>query len=423
MILLQVIYWVQLNLFSEMFNSSDSGRFNLFFSSLIILVVFILLFSGCADEPSSLGLNFLPPGDTAGIRIFDSSVDTMLITSTNIKQYVNTSQSGNLLIGMSSNYDSKALVKFSNLSSDYDSSTILSATLTLTYQNYYFPNTTSDSLGQISFDIFTVSENLNYYTITLDSVTSNSFGTISQGGYSGTPTGDSEKVNINLNTNLVKDWLEYAADTNYQVKNYGIALIPNNSSSTVKGFYSVMNSSSDLRPQLTIILTKNNDTDTLNYSGSQNLSLVNTSFQSNPEIFRLQSGVSYSQVLKFDLSKIPQGAIINDVQLFLTLDTANSEFTSQTIYKIRAQYISDTSGWVTETFPYFESAQGSTTQYVIRVIAPFQRWFSGQTNFGILLRPYNNFSNLDLFSFFDVTATDITLRPRVIIKYTPRIIP
>jgi hypothetical protein len=159
----------------------------------------------CTDNPSTLGLNFIPPGETTGVRIFDSYIDTMQIVSTNIKKYINTYSSSNLMVGQSGSYNSKGLVKFTNLNSNYDSATVLQAVLKLKYRNYYFPNTPQDSTGQISFNAYTVQTNLNYGSVTLDSVNSNTFGTSSQGNYTGSPAADSQEVDITLNPTLVKN--------------------------------------------------------------------------------------------------------------------------------------------------------------------------------------------------------------------------
>jgi len=220
------------------------------------IVILSLYTVGCADDPSSLGLNFIPPGETTGVRIFDSYIDTMEIISTNHMYYVNTSSSTNLMVGKNGDYDSKGLLLFTGLSGDYDSAIVNSAVLKLNYMNYYFPSSSADSLGQISFDVFKIEQNLNFSTITLDSVNSTSFGIISQGNYTGSPTTDSQEVFITLNSAMVKDWLEYAADTNYANKNHGIVLSPGNASSVIKGFYSSLSSLQDLRSSIQIIVTK-----------------------------------------------------------------------------------------------------------------------------------------------------------------------
>jgi hypothetical protein len=384
----------------------------------LALIYSSLYISGCADNPTSLGKNFLPPNDTTGVKVFDSYTDTMQFTSRNIRKYVNTSASPNLIVGQSGNYNSKALIKFYNLSQSYDSAVVNSAVLQLKYDNYYFPTAHSDSLGNISFDIYTVERDVNYGTVTVDSINSTLFGTVSQGNYTGSPV-DTQTLNINLNSLLVQNWLSYAADTSHGVHNYGIVLYPNTSSAVLKAFYSGV-TAPGLRPLLRIILTKGGQTDTITTDETQTVSLVTTSFNPDPGIFRLQGGVSYIQTLRFTQNKIPPTATINDAQVILTLDSADSKFSTQTAYQIIAYYISDTSnGITTETGLYYGNPSGN--QYTIRIIQPFQRWVQGQTNWGIEIVPYNQTYNLDLFTFYDINAADHSKRPRVIIKYTPRV--
>lgn len=383
---------------------------------------------GCSDDPSDLGLNFIPPGETTGVRVFDSYIDTMQITSTNVKYYVNTSNSANLMVGKNGTYDAKGLIKFGNISGDYDSATVNSATLTLKYRNYYFPVSPADSLAQISFDIYKVQQPLNFSSITLDSVNSGSFGTTSQGSYTGTPTADTQEVSISLNTAMVKDWLEYAADTNYSGKNYGIVLSPNSASNVIKAFYSGALTNENVRPKLQIIVTKNNDTDTLYTTTASTVSLTDATINPNNETFSLQAGVSYVQIMNFDMSRLPQTATINDVQLYLTLDTANSMFSRESAYKIGCLYVSDTaSGYKTTGFS-FDGTPDNSGRYMTRLVSsfqpsPFQRWLLGQPNYGIMIFASNQINNLDRLSFYSSTTSDPNKRPRVVIKYTPRVAP
>lgn len=382
-------------------------------------MTFSLLSLNCADNPSSLGLKFIPPGETTGVRIFDSYVDTMAITSTNIKKHYHPADS-NLIIGISGTYNSKSLIKFNSLNPNYDSATVLQAVLKLRYRNYYFPGTPSDSAGQISFDVYKVQTNLDYAKVTYDSITSTTFGTKSQGSYTGSPAADSLEVDITLNPALVKDWLEYRADTSYPMKNYGIGLLPNASSAVLKGFYS---GQENLKPVLYYIVNKFGDIDTVSDDVSQRVFLADASLQGNQEFF-LQAGISYVQIMKFDVSHLPSTATINDAQLFLTLDSSASIFTKQTVKKLTANYITDTAGLLIESS--FEGAPTSTpNQYMFRLVSafqqsPFQRWLNGQTNYGLLLSAQTNLINLDRFAFYDVNSTIFNTKPRIIIKYTPR---
>lgn len=411
-----------------MTNNSPGNAKKLCF--LAVYVSFILALSiitnGCADDPSSLGLKFIPPGDTTGIKIFDSRIDTMPITFTSIRKYINTNTSGNLIVGQNNNnYSSKGLIKFTQLDNNHDSATVNSATLTLTYRNYYFPVSTADSLAQVSFDVYTVNQNMDYSTFTVDSIQTSTFGTTSQGNYTGIPTADTQEVTISLNPSMVKDWLEYAANNSYPVVNNGMVLSPNPSSAVLKAFYSSIPGNGNVRPALTIISTKNGVTDTMITREGLTFSLVTGTPASFSEVFPVQSGIMYIENLKFNLSHIPSTATINDAQIFLSLDSINSKFTSQTVKRIAASYGSDTAGNSEQPISYFYGdplASGSNV-YSIRIINPFQRWLQGQTNNGLQLTSFNQNVDLDLFYFYNLTTADVNRRPYVIIKYTPRVTP
>lgn len=406
----------------------NSKKFNAALASMFVIASLAIYTIGCADDPSSLGLNFIPPGETTGVRIFDSFIDTMPITSENRIYYVNTSGSTNLMVGKTGSYESKGLLKFTNLIDTFDNSTVVSATLKMSYKNYYFPSTMADSLAQISFDVNKIEQSLDFSTITYDSVNSSTFGTTSQGNYTGIPTADSQEVTISLNTTMVNDWLKVAADTSYSVKNYGIVLTPNNSSAAIKGFYAAATGVDDKdRPELEIIVTKNGVTDTFSTISNGTISLSKTDFAPSSETFNLQAGVSYVQVMKFDLSRMPQTATINDVQIFFSVDSLNSVISGQTTKAIYSQYINDSAGLKTD-ITTFEGTPSGSGQYMMRMVragvsSPFQRWLLGQTNYGLMLFAGGQALNLDRYVLYKETASDPAKRPRVIIKYTPRVIP
>ena len=389
-------------------------------SIIVLMLSFSLSTMNCADEPTSLGLKFLPSNETTGVRIFDSYLDTMQMLSYNVKYRVNTYYSTFLVVGQSGTYSSKALIKFSGFPNNLAGATVNSAVLKLKYRNYYFPVSMQDSLGQISFNVYKVLQDINYTGVTLDSVNSSTFGTVSQGTHTGSPTADSQVVNITLNNSLAKDWLEYAANPNYSAKNYGIALIPNASSNVLKGFYTYF-AGSAVSPQVTIIYTLNSTTDTLVNNFSEDLFLADANLTPPAGEFYIQGGISYNRVMRFDLSKIPKDATINDVQLYLYLDSSNSKLTRETIYGLNAAYVNDSAN--VKNDGYLFHTIGSKSVFMFRVIAPFQRWLMGETNYGLIINPSNQNANLDRFAFYDINASNPNKRPKVVIFYTPRVTP
>lgn len=389
---------------------------------LYSLKIFLLIFTAsiiisCENNPNEVGSTFISSDDTLSTRVLDSQLDSMAITNNNYKYYINTSNSPSILVGNYQSYTSKSLLKFSSIDSELDSAVIVNAKLTLRYNDYFFQNET----GLTSFNIYQMNTNLNYSTVTFDSVSSSDYGNISQGNYSGTPA-DTQQINITLNNQLAKDWLEYAADTGYSVKNYGIILLPNTGSNTIKGFYS-FNNATDLIPFVTIIFTKNGTLDTavLNISEYATLSDAPPTIIP-PDRFVLQSGVAYRNVLNLDLAKLPPNVIINNVTLTFTLDNSSSFISPTTDKRVVIGAVIDS---VTKDDSLFVDAfQLDSMNYSLSstsLNAIFQRWNSGVlTNYGLSMKNYYETQNLDYFVFYSPTASEISYRPRIKITYTPR---
>lgn len=382
--------------------------------SLFVLIT-ILTIHGCEKNPNDLGLNFIPPIDTNSFRYLDSKADTILITNNNYKYFINTSQSQNILIGNYQNYQSKALLRFKNIDPNFDSSNVISAILTLKYSNYYF----KDKMGNTSFNIFRVITNFNYSNITFDSVTSSNIGTTSLGSFSGV-VADSSSINVTLNNQTVKDWLEYAADTNYANKNYGVALLPNLSSTTIKGFYSSFNSL-DLVPYVTVILTKKGAADTITLNQSDYVSLSDAPSSIIPsDRFILQNGIAYRNILNFDLRKLPNNVIINNASLQFTIDNASSFISPFTDKSIVIGMVIDSAGKKDSIFKLAFLNTDSLT-YSVNLNGVFQRWNSNiLPNLGISMKNYFELQNLDNFVFYSPSVSDTTKMPRLKITYTLR---
>lgn len=404
----------------------NQNKYLLFPLLFLAVVILAMLTQSCADDPSSLGLKFISPSETTGVKIFDSYIDTMQITSRSDKFRVNTWASSYLMVGTKGSYSAKSVIRFNYLPTTYDSATVNSAKLTLYYKNYYYPQTPVDSLGQTGFDIFKVQNSLNLQTVTLDSVNSGTFGNTSQGSYTGYLTADSQAITIDLNTTMVRDWLYVAQDTTWPNKNYGIVLSPNGGSNTIKAFYATQTNITKYKPSLQIIVTKNGQTDTITTQNAESVSFTDGSLSQGQQSFTVQSTVSYVEIMKFDVSHIPSTATINDVLVYLSVDSSNTNLAPGAPRNVNFGFLTDTTGLVLSGNSYTSYIENG--KYVVRLInrlqpCPFQRWLDGQTNFGMAIISGNNNSNLDYYSFFNMNAADPQMRPRVVIKYTPRVTP
>jgi hypothetical protein len=271
-------------------------------------------------------------------------------------------------------------LKFKSITSEYDSASVLSATLNLKYNNYFF----EDSYGVTSFNVYSITKSLDFSTIKYDELTSSEIGTTVLGNFSGTPM-DSADISLALDNQTVQDWLDYAADTNHPVKNYGIVMLPNASSTTIKSFSSSLNSES-IRPSVTVIVSKNSNVDTLTLNVSESVSLSDAPVSIIPsERFVLQSGISFRDIMKFDLTKLPSNVIINLALLNFTIDKNASYITSNSDKRVYVGMLSDsveqeTEGEISQAYP-----KDSIT-YTVRLNAIIQKWNSGiSPNYGLLI--------------------------------------
>ena len=229
--------------------------------TFVIIVSGLAVFQSCENNPNDLGLEFIL-SDTLNTKLLDSNKDSLLITANNFKKFVNTYPSTYFTVGSYQGYESKAFLRAAGVSKLYAGATVLSARIKINYAEYDY----KDSLGNVSFNIYPLNKNYNFTTVTNDSISPGSIGTNVLGSYNGTVT-DTNSIYLPFDNTTAKNWLEYAADTNYAGKNYGVAFMPNASSNTIKAFggYFQPSATSNLSPTIIIVANKNNKTDTLVY--------------------------------------------------------------------------------------------------------------------------------------------------------------
>lgn len=391
--------------------------FSSIFNVLIIFTTLIVVnFLGCENNPNDLGLNYVQPFDTLKAKVIDTRKgDTILITASNPKYFVNTSVSPNILVGRYQGYESRSLLKFNNLPADHDSAVVLSANLYFKYTNYYF----QDSSGLTSFNIYKLKRNINFGTVTNDSVTSADFDNVVLGTYTGTFY-DTATITLPFDNQTVSDWFKYARDTNYINKNFGIVLLPNLNSTTIKAFYS-SNQADNVKPYLRVISQKGTTIDTLILKTTEFVSLNDLQGSvASPDHFTIQCGVAYREMFKFDISKLPVNVIINEAYIEFKLDYANSFIAPGTDKRFYAAMLTDSvlqntdGNFITSNFV-------DSLTYYIRFNPILQRWNSGVTpNYGLLFKGVSEQLNLNKLSFYSQSYSDITKRPRIRIIYTLR---
>jgi hypothetical protein len=374
----------------------------------------LLIFSSCENNPGDVGLSFISPNDTTGVKYLDSQTDSITITSGSFRRPVNTYGAKNLLIGKYEQYESRSILLFGQIPAEYDSAVVNSATLNLKCNDYYYPNKT----GNTAFNIYKVNQKLNLKTITADSITASAIGTTSLGFYTGVVP-DSQTISLPIDNQTIKDWLEYAADTAYAQKNYGIMIQPSSASSTIRSFFS-FNNPIDNIPFISVIVTKNGETDTLKLNFVETLSLTDAPASIVPQDRMLvQNGIGYRSSLTFDLSKLPPNVIINNATVQFTLDSKSSFISESGSRGMIVGLINDTTGYNDTLF--VNSFPRDSIFYSVSINQAIQNVNSGNLpNLGVSIRGYFELQDIDKYVFYSPAVADSTKRPRLKIYYTIR---
>ncbi|MFA5403525.1 MAG: DNRLRE domain-containing protein [Ignavibacteria bacterium] len=381
----------------------------------ILLVFTLTLFYGCENNVSNDGLNYIS-GDTLGTLLLDSQIDTIDIVSNNFIKYINTANSSDMLVGKYSDYESKSLLRFTDLPTNYDTATVLSAKLNLRYNKSFY----QDSVGITSFNLYKINEYYDFSTLTYD-VFHNEIGTNILGTYTGTPI-DTSQISITLDNQTLSDWLKYAHDTNYVNKNYGLIFLPNANSNTIKAFYSSVYGTTDYIPSITAVMTyPYGGQDTLTFNSSEFVTLNYVpQVNSIPGRIILQNGIAIKDVLKFDISKLPGKVIINQALLEMKIDWANTFYTKNADTRITLNVLTDTSTLTNDGVTYIAIQTDSNT-FSLYFREAVQNWNYGvYPNLGILLKNIYEYNNLDRYVFYGPDYPDISKRPRIKIRYSIR---
>jgi hypothetical protein len=201
-------------------------------------------------------------------------------------------------------------------------------------------------------------------------------------------------------------------------------LIPTPATNVVRGIHAFLFDSTQFYPNVEVIAGDRTGTplDTTSYSSGVDTFAGNIdNLNSNPELMYVQSGVVYRSTLSFDVSSIPSGAIINSAQMLLELNPAASKITKFTGDQAIAAHLltSSTDNNSFENLGILGSKATSSNVFTFEARRAVQLWVNG-TNNGFLLRTTNlsEFSSFDLYAFYNQTASDPSLRPRLIVVYT-----
>lgn len=382
---------------------------------LLAASVSLFLYS-CSDAPRNFNSNLLG-ADQINIQSVNSLTSGFQQKSTSFKTVVPTGASHTLLLGQYNNQKASVLIQFAIYLPDSMKTDLASSAITITdgWVDFVRTNIYGDSTASMDFSVHKITSPWTSYGFTSDSLKS-------------TFTFDNTDISSNRNTSL-DSINSFHLSTQYltdlfnglatSAPDYGIYLQPASSSQKVVGYQAVLSGSTE-QPALKIVVNKPGVyTDTLGFDGYGDVSVLDGDLPSVPSgDIVMQSSLVGQSTIAFDVSSIPQNAIINQAKLYLNVDTLNSKFGANyapvmAVFNIAdsAAKLIDSTFSATTVSLYDTTYQGYITGFV-------QKWVTTKQNQGIILSPQDGLNGMDIFAFKGSNATEPWKRPRLEILYT-----
>ena len=385
-----------------------------FVLALMVLVPFF--FVACSDDPSSLGSELLNQ-DNIIVSKMDSFTDTLSQKFEPHLAKLSLGSSETLLIGKDANVESQTLLAFyfsvaSKYLADLDSNlTFVSADISLT-RNYYY----GDTLQPFNVGIHQITSSWNSL-FTVDSLPKLSYNS-SSAVLSQTNTGS--VYSFSVDPNLAKDWFKAAKDTSLG-QNYGVLLKPNGTC-RFTGF-AASTSYSDV-PTIKIVVKKSSAyetyQDTLTYNGSVDVHLIQGTFpEASNKTMTIQSGTGVQGKLWFDLSKLPDDAVVNTAMLVLNVDTLSFKVGSSYIDGLLAYQIVDSVSDSTNSL-YVVSLSHTGNTYSGDVARIINNAVVTKNNCGMLIMPSYQIKGIENFAIFNSNPVNGEFKPRLTITYSQK---
>jgi hypothetical protein len=384
--------------------------------SAIVLTFIILNLVSCSEDPSSIGSPFVKR-DLINLDSLDSFKDTFPQFSYTYKHIIPLGYSSNLLLGKKDNNVATMLLNFNIIVPDSVKTDLLNNALTVSsatvqlYKSYNY----GDSTALLDYTAHSINTPWTSTSFTIDSLP-NLLYDAADVSSNRTAPGDT-LYQFNLSTDLALKWLNIYA--NSQTPDNGIVVIPQ-STGRIVGFYALTSSTSVDIPFLVVVLNKTGgyQNDTLKFSTVADLSVITGNPpQNQTENIFVQSSVELESRIQFNLSKVPQHAIINYAELQLTIDTTQSVFGSTYSDQLTANFITDST--------HIDSLSNNSVTlnrvgslYTGNITSYVQNWLSTKINEGIQIRSGAYDTGLELWALKGSNASDPSKRPRLKIIYT-----
>lgn len=398
----------------------------LLLNRLIILLTIsvLLLFSinSCSDDPTSLGANLLPDQDLITVNSIDSSffqkvrfydTDTLALNS-----------SAKVLLGKSDKVESTILMKFYMFLADsiedavLDNSIIIKSAVVEMEPIYTFGEESNTSFDFTLHEITSEWNSLKFGKVDLPELDYNSEDVSANHQFHG-----DSLITFDLNQDLLLNWMKLSANES-QENHYGVYFKFTDETNKVIGFPAISSRYDSVLTRIKIIIeVPSKFTDTLEIQVTSDAHVVlgeelpTSSYQN---IF-VQGGIPIRANMFFDVSSIPNYAIINRAILKLSYDESES-----IMGKSSADFLSviliqnfDSSKIATNYSSVNLSKDSVDTYYSGKITHFVQSWVSEENN-GFQLYLLDETETVNKLAIATENHPNKSLRPYLEIIYTSK---
>ncbi|MDH7515549.1 MAG: hypothetical protein QHI48_06730 [Bacteroidota bacterium] len=365
----------------------------------------------CMHEPSPTGLDLLPGEDLVGVERFDSRATDPEIRTSSWFVPANGATSQFLYLGKTEEYTGRIAIRWIGFpGSIAEAGRIVSASVTLYATPYKF----GDTLTPLVFEAREILSPWSSYTLTSDSISAMRLGSVPAGSFNGFVR---DSVEFTLDTAVVRSWLVKMAALRYG-EIYGVLLEPKSPSAAVYAFEA--QEAFNRKPVFRIVMSLDGVNDTTFYASSLEDTFVAEGPKFSTASLTVHGGLSWRGGIRFDLSAVPRGSIVNAAALTFTVDPARRRDNIRGIDSLwvyaRLDTVQNTLGSERTLTRTADSGRFVAEGLVITRMV--QRWVNHpETNNGFALVKLEEGSDLDGIGFYDAAAP-AWLKPRLVITYT-----
>lgn len=385
--------------------------------SFYLFAVTILIVS-CSQDPTSVGSELISQNEKIAFQELDSYQSNIFQKSANYQENLKFGLSNVVLVGKNSYAESSILMRYhiylpDSLLAFVKSGQYIVKSATMQMIPRYL---LGDKTATLDFSVYQVRSDWSPVGFDRDSIPSLVYDPVDvSSGF----TANDTLVKFNLKNDVVTEWLKYSADSNSAPKNFGLLLKPKPSTQKIVGFYSAIASSSTNETILSVILERPSiRQDTVGVSPYYHIYYLTGSLPPQSNNLILQGGIGLKGTVFFDLSTLPKNIIVNKAILELNLNpivTVDGEPQSDSLF---AQMLADsTTKKLTGDSSVVTILSKSENIFSGDIAWMVQKWQKGDTNQGILVSLYDEYSSAARVAFYGSNDPNKALRPKLKIIY------